>query len=377
LQKNNETVIENLQYNIILLSNISFTRRPTLTVNNSKTPNDRRINQREIAKRAGVSISTVSRVLSNAAGISEAVQQRVLAAADELGYQRNESKRSSKIQNVSLLTSLPLAPSIDPFHADVLNGVEAACGQEGIHLSYATFSNGSSNATLVFERLRQKPVDALLLLSIDDSALIAQIQTMNLPTVMINVDRRELPIDTFLPDNRQGALLAMRHLIAHGHRRILHITWTKRRTIQRRFEAYQAALAEASIAYDPQLVVEIQINAETTYEEMKRRLAEGKPDFTAVFCANDLAAMGFMRAAQEAGLRIPQDVSVIGFDDIATAAFLSPPLTTIRIEAAELAALAVRRLLDRAATPNLTPIRVSLSCQLSERQSVARLRSRT
>jgi LacI family transcriptional regulator len=88
-----------------------------------------------------------------------------------------------------------------------------------------------------------------------------------------------------------------------------------------------------------------------------------------------MAAMGFMRAAQEAGLRIPQDVSVIGLDDIASAAFLSPPLTTVRIESAELATLAVRRLLDRAAAPNLTSIRVSLSCRLIERQSVARSHS--
>ena len=83
--------------------------------------------------------------------------------------------------------------------------------------------------------------------------------------------------------------------------------------------------------------------------------------------------MGFMRAAQEVGLRIPQDVSVIGFDDIATTAFLSPPLTTIRIEAAELATLALHRLIDRVTEPNLTPIRVSLACELVERQSVARL----
>ncbi len=334
----------------------------------------RRIQQREIAARAGVSVSTVSRVLNNVAGISETVQQRVLAAAAELGYERNEAKPATRIQNVSLLTSLPLAPSLDPFHADLLSGVELACGREGLHLNYATFVNGSSNAEMVLERLRQNPVDGLLLLSIDDPALIEQIRAMGRPTVMINVDRRELPLDTFLPDNRQGALLAMRHLIAHGHQRILHITWSERRTIQRRSEAYQAALAEAGIPYDPQLVVEVQINAEATYLEMKRRLARGETDFTAAFCANDLSAMGFMRAAQEAGLRIPQDVSVIGFDDIATVAFLSPPLTTMRIESAELAALAVRRLLDRAAAPSLTPIRVSLSCRLIERQSVARLR---
>ena len=165
----------------------------------------------------------------------------------------------------------------------------------------------------------------------------------------------------------------MRYLIDNGHKRILHITQSKRRTIQRRAEAYQTALAEASISYDPQLVFEVEINAEETYKAMIHRLAHEDIDFTAVFCANDLAAMGFMRAAQEVGLRIPQDVSVIGFDDIAPAAFLSPPLTTIRIETQELATLALHRLIDRAAQPNLTPIRVSLACHLIERRSVAHL----
>lgn len=138
----------------------------------------RRIQQREIAARAGVSVSTVSRVLNNVAGISETVQQRVLAAAAELGYERNEAKPATRIQNVSLLTSLPLAPSLDPFHADLLSGVELACGREGLHLNYATFVNGSSNAEMVLERLRQNPVDGLLLLSIDDPALIEQIRAM-------------------------------------------------------------------------------------------------------------------------------------------------------------------------------------------------------
>ncbi len=343
---------------------------------NHAQPAVRRVQQREIAERAGVSVSTVSRVLNNAPGISEPIQQKVLAAAAELGYQRAEARRPGRMQNVSLLTSLPLAPGLDPFHADVLSGVEQACGREGLHLSYATFGSGAPNAEQTLDRLRQNGVDGLLLLSVDEPGLIEQIRALGTPLVMINVDRRELPVDTVLPDNRLGGLLAVRLLIAQGHRRILHIASSQRRTIRRRTEAYQAALAEAGLPFDPALVVDVSLNPESSYEAMRQRFAAGPPDFTAVFCANDLAAMGLLRAAQEAGLRIPQDLSVVGFDDIATAAFLSPPLTTVRIEAAELAALAVRRLIDRAAAPDLTPIRISLACRLVERQSVARLRAR-
>jgi LacI family transcriptional regulator len=305
------------------------------------------------------------------AGISEAVQQRVLAVAEELGSEGE--KQAVQLQNVGLLTSLPIASALDPFHADVLNGVEQACSEEGIHLSYATLNNGTPGDEKWLTRLRQNPIDGLLLLSLDDPAVIEQLRILTLPIVMINVDLPELPEDSFVPDNYQGALLAMRYLIAHDHRRILHITQSKRRTIQWRAEAYRFALAEAGIPYDPQLLFDVEINAEETYAAMTHRLAHKDIDFTAVFCANDLSAMGFMRAAQEIGLRIPDDVSVMGFDDIASSAFLSPPLTTVRIETQELATLAVRRLIERAADPTLTPIRVSLSCHLIERRSVAHL----
>jgi DNA-binding LacI/PurR family transcriptional regulator len=337
-----------------------------------KPSSSRRVYQRDVAEHAGVSVSTVSRVLSNVAGISESVQQRVLAAAAELGYEGNKEKPSTQLQNVGLLTTLPLASALDPFHADVLNGVEQACSEQGIHLSYATINNGGSGDDKWLNRLQQNPIDGLLLLSLDDPVVIEQLRVLNLPIVMINVDLPELREDSFLPDNDQGALLAMHYLISHGHERILHITQSKRRTIQRRAEVYREALIEAGIPYDPQLLFEVEINAEATYAAMARRLAQRDIDFTAVFCANDLSAMGFMRAAQEIGLRIPDDVSVIGFDDIAPAAFLSPPLTTIRIETRELATLALRRLVDRASDPRLTPIRVLLSCHLIERRSVAR-----
>lgn len=332
---------------------------------------DRRVFQRDIAKHAGVSISTVSRVLGNTGGISEIVAQKVLAAAAELGYETIDDEKSDQLRNVMLLTSLSLSPTLDPFHADVLSSVEWACHEQDIHFSYASFSSSGSNADIVLSRLQQNPVDGILILSLDDPALIEQIRALNAPIVMINVEALDPVDDAFLPDNYQGARLAMRYLLANGHTRILHLTQLARRTIQRRTEAYKDMLWEAGIAFDPDLIVETEINAETTYKIMKQRLASRGVDYTAVFCANDLTAMGFMRAAQEYGLSIPNDVSVIGFDDLASVAFLSPPLTTIRIEQRQLAMLAVRRLMERVADPTLIPMRVLLGCELIERQSVA------
>jgi DNA-binding LacI/PurR family transcriptional regulator len=337
----------------------------------TRPQSERRVYLRDIAQHAGVSISTVSRVLSNAKGISESVQDYVLSVAAELGYKKNDDNEASQLRNVTLLTSLQLGSSIDPFHADVLNGVELACTEAGVHLSYATLNNGASSDEKILNRLQQNQIDGLLLLSLDDSNLIGQIRDLDIPMVMINIDSPDLNEDAFLPDNFQGASLAMRHLMEHGHERILHITQSKRRTIRHRTEAYKMALAEAGIRFDPKLIVETDINPEEVYRVMTKRFEQTDLDFTAVFCSNDLAAMGLMRAAQDVGLRIPEDISVIGFDDVASAAFLSPPLTTIRIETKELASLAVRRLIDRALSSELTPIRVLLACNLVERRSVA------
>ncbi len=110
---------------------------------------------------------------------------------------------------------------------------------------------------------------------------------------------------------------------------------------------------------------------------MRARLARGAPDFTALFCMNDICAIGVLRAVREAGLRVPDDLSMIGFDDIPMVAYTDPPLTTIRVARQELGLLGLQRLLDRAATPDLTPIRVEVACQLIERQSVAAVRRET
>jgi LacI family transcriptional regulator len=336
----------------------------------------RRIQQREIATRAGVSVSTVSRVLNNVAGISDALQRRVLEAAAELGYAPSRPALNGGLHTVSLFTNLPAAPLFDPFHADILSGIEMECRRHGIHLNIATVAPAPESTAFVIERIRQTSTEGLLLLSVDDRPLVEYVLGLDLPVVTINAEYPDLQIDSFLPDNYYGALIGMRHLIKQGHCHILHITYLKRRTIKRRHEAYRAALVEAGISYDPALVVDLPgLGAEEAYNGLDALLQEQPPNFTAIFCANDTAAMGALRVLQEHGLRVPEDMSVIGFDDISGAAFLTPPLTTVRIERAELGVLAVRRLVERAANPQLTPMRAELVCRLIERQSVAQARS--
>ncbi|MCA1667041.1 MAG: LacI family transcriptional regulator [Thermomicrobia bacterium] len=342
----------------------------------ARSEGKRRVRQREIAARAGVSVSTVSRVLGGVVGISTPVRQHVLAIADALGYAEGRTRLNGGVRHFGFFVGPSRGdfhdrPHTTDFYADILAGVEMECRNAGVHLSYTVVEPGYQSSLFVLDKAKQSRMDGVLLLAVDDRAVIETILMAGVPAVLINAEQPELPMDTFVPDNQTGARLAVRHLLARGHCRILHLTARHRPTIRQRFDAYRATLAEAGIADDPALILQTTIAATPAYEAMHARLRAGRPDFSAVFCANDLTAIGAMRALRENGLRIPADISVIGFDDIPMAAHTDPPLTTVRIEREELGALAVRRLLHRVATPALTPIHVALACRLIERQTVA------
>lgn len=339
------------------------------------TETGKRIKQRDIAVQAGVSISTVSRVLNNMEGISDDLRRHVLAAAAELGYQQGQTAAQPKLRHVHLFTAgSHLNLTLDPFHADLLAGIEAECRGLGIRLSYSALTEETSDASFVLEKLGKGGEEGVLLLSVDDLELIAQLLAKGVPVVTINTDLQELVVDSFLPDNQSGPLKLMRYLIERGHRRILHVTELQRRTLQRRHESYRAGLEEAGIAYDPSLVIDTGVGTGGVYQTVRSLLQAGSLDFSAVFCVNDSSAVEVIHALKESGRRVPEDVSVVGYDDIPIAAFLTPPLTTVRIERQQLCTLAVRRLLDQLETPGLVPIRVELGTQLIERKSVMRLK---
>jgi DNA-binding LacI/PurR family transcriptional regulator len=330
-----------------------------------------RIQQREIAERAGVSASTVSRVLNNIPGISVAVQDRVRTAALDLGYLNAAEPISTMVRKVGLFTHLaPHARSIDTFHSDIISGIEAECRRLGINLSLTILEGHNPDARTVLDYTQTHVADGLLFLSVDNETIIQRVLEQGHRFVVVNSEYPELPVDMFLPDNTIGVQRAIHLLIERGHRRILHYTSLHRRTFHLRLAAYRAALDEAGIPFDPDLVIDAPLDPEAGRKTILERLTRAEVDFTAIFCANDTTAIGIMRGIQEAGLRIPDDISIIGCDDIPMAAYVTPPLTTIRIEREELGALAVRRLVDRVAFPKLTPILVKMATQVIVRQSI-------
>jgi LacI family transcriptional regulator len=337
----------------------------------------RPVRQREIAERAGVSVSTVSRVLSGSAGIGPGLRARVLEAATQLGHPFSDHVGS--LRHVGLFVSnwrsLSKSQPSHLFHADILTGAEAECRARGIQLSYTVIDRQSDNEALIRERVERGHLDALLFFDLDDRTLLVRILSFGLPIVVINAEHPGVPVDIVVPDNEGGAHLAAHHLMENGHRRILSIVQLQRRTRARRAHAFRAALAAAGLDDDPDLILVPRPGGESAGEELLGRLNTKAPDFTAIFCWDDTAAVHVLRALQSKGYDVPRDISVIGFNDLSFAAFLSPALTTIRIEREELGRVAVRRLVERAQDPSLTPVQFNVATRLIERQSVAPVRS--
>lgn len=336
----------------------------------SKGLSNRRLPQREIAAAAGVSISTVSRVLNHSDTISPDIRERVLVAARNLGY----PLKTQKLENIVLFRPPTVVSAIaGQFEAGIIAGIEAECHEHGMRLMLMNIDPDPDTYKFVLDTIKHNTHDGFIFLSQDDRAFLEEAYALSNRMVLINTDDKELAIDTIIPSYAAGASSAVRYLIQHGHRNILHVASFLRPTVKQRYTAYRAVLEEAGIAYNPALVLVLDgtLQVEVGYEKMKAFLAGPHPPFSAIFCVNDAIAIGAMRVLHEAGLSVPQDVSLIGFDDIGFVAFVNPPLTSIRIERAELGKLAVRRLLERVEEPDLPPVRIELGCRLIERQSVA------
>ncbi len=294
---------------------------------------------RDVANRSGVSIGTVSRALKNQPGLTEETRKLVLRAALELGYDTT-NLRPSKLRRVSFLTSRLADLPVNPFYSPVLHGVESACRDEEIVLSYTSLRPGDRAADVV----RRHEADGLICTGYFEPRLLERIAGIGLPIVLI--DHFAKGFAAVNMDNIVGARDATQHLLSIGRRRIAFIGGPAHHSILQRQRGFRQALFDAGIPADPELEVNCEFLPGSAYQTMKRLLALKNPP-TGVFTFNDLTALEAMRACQEAGLRIPDDISFVGFDDIDTASHSNPPLSTIRVDKELLGRRGLDLLLDR------------------------------
>jgi DNA-binding LacI/PurR family transcriptional regulator len=286
---------------------------------------------KDIARAAGVSHSTVSRALADSPLVNADTKARINRLAAEMGYSPDARARSL-VMGHTRTVGVVVTSIADPFVAEVMQGIETTASAHGYSLILAGSSSDPEREIAAVEMLRSKRVDGVIVSSSRVGALYSEhLQRIGVPVVLLNNHSQQAGRYAFsvTVDNLHGAYLATNHLIGLGHRRIAFISGPQgHSTTVERAAGYQRALAEAGIPFELELLFEGDGRTEGGEAALQCMLARRERP-TAVFCYNDMTAIGLLRAARLAGLQVPRDLAVAGFDDIAFASLVYPPLTTI------------------------------------------------
>lgn len=325
----------------------------------------------DIARAARVSPSTVSRVLTGTTPVHPDKRAAVMAAIEQLQFRPNLAARSlvrGRSMAVGVLTQDPASQ----FYAELAEGVEAGLSGSGYHPVFASGHWRAADEREALQLLLARQVDALVVLAgeLPDAELCAA--AAQLPMIVVGRVVAGLEAQCLKVENFAGAYQAVRHLIDLNHRRIVHVTGlaTQGDALERK-RGYEQALRDAGLVFDEQLLVQGNFSMQGGLLALEMLLARGVA-FSAIFAGNDQMAYGVRLGLYRRGLRVPDDISLVGFDDLQTSAFTTPPLTTVRQsmrDQGRLAAEAVLRILA-GEPPALKPV----ATELVIRESTARLR---
>lgn len=327
----------------------------------------------QIASDLNISSASVSRALNDRPGVGRALRERILQRARELNYTPSVTARGlATSQTFSIGFFVREKPGLpaktDPFYGEVLHGVEQFCSQTDYHVTIGTLTGTTLAAPADFRFVRERRIDGMILAGPDipNDFILAMLQT-GIPLVLVDNRLEHSPVNCINSDDEQGAYLAASHLIAAGHHRIGILSgpenWASN---TRRVRGYRRALQEADL---PLHIMRADRTTIDSGYEAWGRLMQQQPDLTGICAVNDSMAIGAIRAAQESGLHVPDDLSVVGFDDIDWASLNNPPLTTINIPKRQLGREAASRLLSLLDDTESLPIEVVISVQLIQRQS--------
>lgn len=330
----------------------------------------------DVSKRAGVSRSTVSRVVADNGYVSDDKRRAIQKAIVELGYRPNTLARALR-SNRSHVIGAVMVDIGTPYFANIIYGVQRAIRPAGKSLMVSSgYADQDQEARAVIELVDRSCDGIVLYLERplrDDAAEI--VRQANIPVVSIGYQTSPLSGGQVVLDNFGGARDAMRHLLQQGHRDIVYLSGDLGiGDAVHRLKGVAAALEEVQMTLDDIEVVSGLFHENFGYSAGVDMLARRR-DFTAVFAGADVIAAGLYLALAEAGLRVPQDISVIGFDDGYHAKFMSPPLSTIRQEPDTLGELAARHLLTLLADPSVGPLHTIVETSLVTRSSVAQLQA--
>lgn len=299
-----------------------------------------------VARLSGVSVATVSRVLNNSGPVKDETRRRILEVVESLGYVPHGAARSLTTNQTDTLAVL-LPDIYGEFFSELIRGIDSAARRQGYHVLVSGSHEEREEVQAVLRALRGR-VDGLILMTPSSEMLEAlrSIPPDSLPTVLLNCPSGGLPFVSINVDNHGGAVAMVRHLAGLGLRRIAFIQGPPdNHDASERRRGYRDAVRELGLAIAPSLEVSGDFSEEAGCRAGERLLKlDPRPD--AVFAANDAMAIGCLHALRQAGVQVPEEMAVAGFDDVPIARFMSPPLTSVGVPIAALGALALERLLE-------------------------------
>lgn len=318
---------------------------------------------RDVAKAAGVSPATVSRVVNETTAeypVRPDTRTRVMTAIDSLGYRPNEMARSLLLKK-SGLVGLIVPDISNPYYPDVSRGVEDVANANGYKVMFCSTDRSAEKARSYIDALLVKRVDGIIVVGGGDEVQLSVETIGSYDTKVVLIGRSSGTFPTVQIDNVGAAKTATEHLLGLGHRRIgLIAAGSESSSVRERLRGYRESLDSHGLAFDEDLVVDGDFTEAGGYDAARRMLDLDKRP-TAIFAANDRMALGAMAATADQGLRVPADVAIVGFDDVPMSSFLRPALTTVSIASSELGAQAMEIVLG----------------QLNDEQTRKRVRVRT
>ncbi|EJG0939430.1 substrate-binding domain-containing protein [Vibrio parahaemolyticus O1] len=304
---------------------------------------------KDIAKLAGVSTSTVSHVINKTRFVSEEISERVNNAAKELNYYAPSAlARSLKVNRTKTIGML-VTTSTNPFFGEVVKGVERSCYHKGYSLILCNTEGDNERMRQSINTLLQKRVDGLILMcsSLEGERIDMFERYPDIPVVVMDWGPMLFTSDKIQDNSLRGGYLAAKYLIDCGHTEIGCITGPLiKHQAQMRYEGYKRAMNEAGLEFNANWIIESDFECEGGYQAFKKMAERGTLP-SSIFVSNDMMAMGVINAANELGIKVPDDLSIIGYDDIHIAKFMSPSLTTIHQPKYRLGQAAVETLVRR------------------------------
>ena len=341
-------------------------------------PTDRRATMADVGRLAGVSSSTVSFVLNENSGqtISRPTRQRVLDAVARLDYRPNRTARGLRTRRAATIGLVTDEIAVEPFAGATILGAHEVAWAHGSLLLVVNTTRDRRVVREVIDELVDRPVDAIMFAATSTRRLTVPNALKGVPSLLVNGYSAGGQLPAVLPDEESGGRSATELLLAAGHRRIAYLTGRPQAwATQARLRGFRAALDAAGLSIDEQVVRAGNARSDSGYELTRRMLTE--PDLpTAILCGNDRMAIGTYLALSEAGLRVPQDMSVVGYDNqVDLSARLHPPLSTVQLPHYQMGRWAARQIV--AGSVAALPRRTHLPCPAVRRKSVSAPRTST